>query len=121
RRAARGRRTRAAAWPPRPRRGGLRPPAPGRRIRRTSWDGADARTAPPRAPPRGSGSWFRRPGSLLVSAVDLVEQLLRRHDRRPAAQGVGDELRGFGRAVAELLDHDLPHQLAQAVGVEGAR
>src|SRR5207247_2502170 len=61
------------------------------------------------------------PRSRLLSPVDLVEQILRRHDRRPAAERVGDQLRRLGRPVPELLDHDLPHELAEAVGVDGHR
>src|SRR5438034_11563736 len=57
--------------------------------------------------------------SRFLSAVDLVEQLLGRRDRGPAPERVGDELRGLGRAVAELLDEHLPHELAQTIGVGG--
>src|SRR5439155_1638569 len=107
RRAARGPRTRGGAWPPRRRRAGSPPSAPGPRTRRTSAGGAGARTAPPRAPPPGSGSGLRPPPrSRLLPAIDLVKQLLGRRDRGSAPQRVGDELRGLGRAVAELLDGD---------------
>src|SRR2546421_5297843 len=120
RRGARGPRTRGEAWRPRRRRAGSPPSAPGPRTPRTSAGGADARTAPPRAPPPGSGSGPRPPPrSRFLSAVDLVEQLLGRRDRGPAPKRVGDELRGLGRAVAELLDEHLPHELAQTVGVGG--
>src|SRR5262245_19682833 len=45
------------------------------------------------------------------AAVDLVEQFLGRGDAGTAREGRGDELGRLARAVAELLDEDLEHEV----------
>src|SRR6185369_817038 len=116
--------TRCAAARPPPTRAGSPPPDPAPRTRRRTSAAARARTGPPPAPPRGSSSGPPRPPRSRprlgrLAAIDLVEESLGRGDVGPPAEGVGDELRGLRRAMAELLDQDLPHHLAQPLGVGG--
>src|SRR5262249_3037747 len=61
------------------------------------------------------GSQARPRASQPRSAVDLVEQLLRRRDGGASPERIGDHLGRFARAVAELLHEHVPDQLPQAL------